>query len=291
MDTKESRAQERKLKNLEKRIANLSEAESNSRAAWTKEYQRFMAYSAELAEREAKGMKKGTKRGQQLVDFITGWQERSTKLTKVRDELRAKIQAAKDERDGISLDLKKLHLEWDNDLRANDDLIELIFQLNNDVVRALEERNAILTKRVYSRLVKEDGTLRRQLTLENSDGTRKLVALVNSIQFIQTELAEAAKTEINKFFERYQQPMLPDNPTLAKLYQLTQELLIDKRNFKIGPSFYIFISLEIDIAQFPELAKAQENLRASIRSMKTNSYIRLYEREDRSKKWIPIKQS
>lgn len=291
MDTKESRAKERRLKHLERRLKNLKEAEANARTAWTKEYKRFMTYSAELAEREERNMKKGTKRGQQLVDYIKNWPERSEKLTKIRDELRTKIDQVEDELAGISLELKKLQLEWDNDLQANDDLIEVIFQLNQKIVQALEERNAVLTKRVYSRLIKEDGTLRRQLTLENSDGTRKLVALVNSIQFIQTELAEAAKAEIEKFFERYQQPILPQNPTLAKLYQLTQELLVDKRNFKIGPSFYIFISLDIDAAQFPELAKAQENLRASIRSMKTNSYIRLYERASRSDKWIPIKQS
>ena len=77
---------------------------------------------------------------------------------------------------------------------------------------------------------------------------------------------------------------------MVQLYELTQGLLIDKSNFKTGPKFYQFISLKIDAEIFPELSKAQEYLRASIRSKKTNSYIRLYERENRNNKWIPIKQ-
>jgi len=290
MSVKEINKKIRQIKTLNRKIKILEENEAKIRKTWTKQYQKHLAYTTELINRTKKGLRANTKKAQQIMEFLENWKELTKKLTQKRNEIREKIRIAKDEKDNISLELKKLQLNWENDLKEHDHLISLIFNLNDKVIEALEERNRILNENVFGLLIKDNGDLRSQLTLENSEGTKKVVALVNSIQIIKSELAEAAKEEIKIFFNRYQKDIFTDNSTLKKLYDLTQKLLIDKRNFKIGPSFYIFISLEINSEEFPELAKAQEFLKASLRSKKTNSYIRLYKRESRKDKWLPIKQ-
>jgi hypothetical protein len=287
---KETGIKNKQIKRFNQRIKRLEKAEAKIRQNWRKQYKKHLAYTGELVIRSKKNLRPDTKKAQQIMDFLQNWETLSKKLTQKRDEIKEKIQLAKDERDGVSLQLKKLQLDWDNDLKEKDHLISLIFNLNDKVVEALEERNRVLNENVFGLLIKDNGDLRSQLSLENSAGTHKVVALVNSIQIIKSEFAEAAKEKINTFFDRYKQNILKDNPTLQRIYKLTEELLIDKRNFRIGPSFYIFISLEINAEEFPELAKAQEFLRASIRSEKTNSYIRLYERENRNGKWVSMKQ-
>lgn len=290
MSTKKTSIKNRQIKNLGRRIKSLEEAEAKIRTNWTKQYNKHLAYTQELINRSKKKLSPDNKKAQQIMSFLEGWGKLSVKLTNKRNLLREKIQTAKDEKDGISLELKELQLSWENDAKVNNSLIDLIFTLNNKVVEALEERNNILSENVYNRLVKADGNLHSQLSLINEAATRKVVALVNSITLVKPEMAEAGKIEIQKFFNRYEEKLAPKNPTIHQLYKLTQGLLIDKSNFKIGPSFYVFISMDINQELFPELVKAQEFLKASIRSEKTNSYIRLYERENRQDKWIPIKQ-
>lgn len=290
MSIKETSIKNRQIKRLDRRIKSLEDAEAKIRKNWTKQYNKHLAYTQELINRSKKKLNPDNKKALQITSFLEGWEKLSIKLTNKRNLLREKIQTAKDEKDNISLELKELQLSLENDAKANNSLIDLIFTLNNKVVDALEERNNVLSENVYNRLVKADGNLHSQLSLINEAATRKVVALVNSITLVKPEMAEAGKIEIQKFFNRYEEKLAPKNPTIHQLYKLTQGLLIDKSNFKIGPSFYVFISMDINQELFPELVKAQEFLKASIRSEKTNSYIRLYERENRQNKWIPIKQ-
>ena len=290
MSIKETSIKNRQIKRLDRRIKSLEDGEAKIRKNWTKQYNKHLAYTQELINRSKKKLNPDNKKALQITSFLEGWEKLSIKLTNKRNLLREKIQTAKDEKDNISLELKELQLSLENDAKANNSLIDLIFTLNNKVVDALEERNNVLSENVYNRLVKADGNLHSQLSLINEAATRKVVALVNSITLVKPEMAEAGKIEIQKFFNRYEEKLAPKNPTIHQLYKLTQGLLIDKSNFKIGPSFYVFISMDINQELFPELVKAQEFLKASIRSEKTNSYIRLYERENRQNKWIPIKQ-
>lgn len=58
---------------------------------------------------------------------------------------------------------------------------------------------------------------------------------------------------------------------------------------KIGPDLYYFISLELDRDLFPGLKMAQDLLRRSLRSEKSESYIRLWERENRVSKFERVK--
>ena len=72
---------------------------------------------------------------------------------------------------------------------------------------------------------------------------------------------------------------------------MTKKILVEKTRFKIGPDLYRFLSLELDKEIYPELRKAQELLKQSLRSQKTNSYIRLYQREGRTDQWEPVRQT
>ena len=91
------------------------------------------------------------------------------------------------------------------------------------------------------------------------------------------------------FFDRFQKETRMDE-TVRPLYDLTRELLVEKTDFKVGPDLYRFLAMELDADIYPELSKAQLLLRQSIRSEKTTSYIRVYERESRTSNWVVVPQ-
>jgi len=53
---------------------------------------------------------------------------------------------------------------------------------------------------------------------------------------------------------------------IQTLYELTQKILIEKVNFKVGPDLYRFLSLELEEEIFPELVAVQRLLLRSLRS-------------------------
>jgi hypothetical protein len=138
-------------------------------------------------------------------------------------------------------------------------------------------------------LIDEKGKLRSQITFDSSDGLRRVVAMVNTMTIVRADLAAEAMANIQKFFDRVQQTAAMDATTQA-LYELTKKLLVEKTSFKVGPDLYRFLAIEFDSATLPELALAQQLLRESIRSEKTTSYIRIFERDSHTDKWRPVKQ-
>lgn len=67
--------------------------------------------------------------------------------------------------------------------------------------------------------------------------------------------------------------------------------MVEKTDFKVGTDLYRFIAMELDDEIFPALSRAQKLLRLSIGSEKTNSYIRIYGREDKNENWKVVPQS
>ena len=114
--------------------------------------------------------------------------------------------------------------------------------------------------------------------------------MVNTMTIIRGDFAAEAKQQIQDFFARFQKPAKIDQSVEA-LYELTRQLLIEKTDFKVGPDLYRFLAMELENEIFPELARAQTLLRQSIRSERTNSYIRIYERKSRTNNWEVVPQS
>lgn len=113
--------------------------------------------------------------------------------------------------------------------------------------------------------------------------------MVNSMTIVDTALAEQAWEQFDLFFGRFQPETMAEE--VRPLYEITKKVLYQKRSFKVGPDLYRFLVMELDSEIFPELVHAQQLLKQSIRSEKTNSYIRLWARASTSSKWKPLPQS
>ena len=274
------------MRECEKNLIRLEEQEVRARTRWTKGYAKFLITATDLANLK----RLGTKRQEGLKNTIQDWPERSRELTKKRDEIRAAIAEQKGEFTKQEIELSRVMEKQAAERRFRDELVNQVFLLNNSVIAALETRNHYLSGHVYNLLVDDQGNLRSQITFINSDGNRKVVALVNTIQIVLPDLAAEAMQEIEHFFDRFR-PQAEMDETTQALYELTKKLLVMKTKFRIGPDLYMFLSMELDRDIFPELRKAQDLLKGSIRSEKTDSYIRLYRRASRAGKWEQIKQT
>lgn len=157
------------------------------------------------------------------------------------------------------------------------------------MVRAATDREECLKRHVFPRLLNENEKLSSQVSFTSSDGLRRVVAMVNTMTIVLGDLANKAQDEIQKFFDKFQKTEM--NPITQAMYELTKQILVEKTKFKVGPDLYRFLGMELDEDIFPELSLAQHYLRQSIRSEKTNSYIRLYERQSMSDKWEVVPQS
>ncbi len=274
------------IRKCEKNLVKLEEQETKARGRWTKEYGKFLKATTDLANLK----RFGTKRHERLKNSIRSWPDRTSELTRKRDEVRTAIAEQKGEVTKQEIELSRVVEKEAAERKSRDELVNQVFLLNNSVIAALETRNHYLSGHVYNQLVDEQGNLRSQLTFINSDGIRKVVAMVNTIQLVMPDLAAEAMREIEQFFDRFRPQAEMDEATQA-LYDLTKKLLVMKTKFRIGPDLYRFLSLELDNDIFPELRKAQDLLKNSIRSEKTDSYIRLYRRVSRADKWKQIKQT
>lgn len=274
------------VKKAEKEFARLQKLEAQARLAWTKAYRIFKKAAVDIAALKIHD----TKREEHLKNIINGWDEKGAILTLKRDHCRREIAEKEKEISEKKIELAKIRTQIENAKNIDDSLVDQVFRLNDTVTAALMNRNDFLSANVYHRLIDEKGKLSTQLTINNSFGTKRVVALVNSIHIVDAHKAAEAKDLIQKFFDNLQANIEMDVTTRA-LYDLTQKLLVEKTSFKIGPTFYQFISLDINADIFPDLVMAQDLLKSSLRSEKTSSYIRLYTRPDRHSNWIPVKQS
>lgn len=277
---------QRLKKRLEQKLDKLTLARLLAQNRWEKGFQRFMKSATDLASLKITQ----SKRADRLRQIIHDWPNDHQRLMKVRESLEQQINGVVQQLRRCDDQLFQLENAVAQLQQQNDAIVDQVFVLNNEVVAAAHARDAYLMSQVFTYLRKPDGSLRRQVTFISSDQLRKVVAMVNSITHIDSALAELAEQEINNFFARYELPLV-DDMVFAKVKELLKNVLTSKRTFTIGPSLYEFLTLDLDVTVFPELVRAQQYLKASFRSEKTNSYIRIYSRLKVTDKWQPVLQS
>jgi hypothetical protein len=274
----------RKLKGAENKIAGIV-------SAWKVKNEAFLSRVEKITIRIQKGLRMNTQEVKKWTEANNKWLSQKEANRQKRDEAYAERRVIKDKIEKLNLALAKA-LERDRArTEVEDNIISQVFTFREGIVTAMEGMNNFLTANVYDRLIGPDGELRSQLTLDSSDGLRRVVAMVNSISRIDTALAAEALGQVNTFFERVHPQKEEMDELTATLYGLTQKILIEKVNFKVGPDLYRFLLLELEEEIFPELVAAQRLLKRSLRSEKTNKYIRLYKRNSRAEKFEALKLS
>ncbi len=288
-------AAEQKVNLLQKELAQLKQREAHARGQWTRGYQRYTQATKSIvtmADRMFQG-KHATKNQEARYathkTLVEQWPARTIELTKTRDEWRAKIAKTEEALSQAKTALAVILTEDAGQARATDEIVNQVFRLNDVVVEALHRRNDFLNQHVFPNLLDSKGNLRRQITFTSTDGLRRVVALVNSITIVDTGLAQKAREQFDLFIGRFQPEMMAEE--VRPLYEITKKVLYQKTSFKVGQDFWLFMAMDLDPLIFPELAYAQALLKQSIRSEKTNSYIRLWVRASTAGKWKPLPQS
>lgn len=274
----------RQLVRGKQKLEKITIQEEKTRKKWTAEYGKYMKAAEDLARLKIHGTAKETS----LRAKVLGWPKRTVELTKNRDAARKEGKKIEEQLIQLGLELTRLTEQEGGEVGLTDEIVTQVFALNDVVVRAAVDREDCLTRHVFPRLI-IDGKLCSQVSFTKSDGLRRVVAMVNTMTIVQGDLAIQAKAEIEKFFARFQATAM--NQNTKALYELTKQILIEKTNFKVGPDLYRFLGMELDEEVFPELSLAQHLLRKSIKSEKTNSYIRLFERKTSKDKWEVVRQS
>ncbi len=268
----------------EKKLEKLRKEEAKARKKCADGYKKY----GKAAKTLATLTRHKTEKERKLCDIIFGWDEKAVELTEKSEKICAAIQVEEKEIIRLRIQYAELLKETEAEIKADDEIVAQVFELNFSAAIALERRNTYLNKHCFPRLVSNKGNLRSQIPIDHSDGTRRAVMMTNSITIVAADLAARAKECIEKFFADFRDRIVNMDPLTERLYILTQKLLIEKTKFKVGPDLYVFLSLDLDREIFPELTEAQRLLKLSVRSEKTNSYIRLYEREDRNHPWKRI---
>lgn len=277
---------ERNINKSKRQLMILTQLEERSRNVWTKAYHAFLKAVRQLTELKLHS----TKKEADLKRKIKDWPNETVRLTQERDNLRGQIKEVERALVALGTERTKLVEQQINETKTIDEIVTQVFALNAAVVRAANDREQCLNRHVFPRLIDGQGNLRSQISFTDSDGLRRVVAMVNTMTIVRGDLAAQAKTEIERFFERFQLTTKLDE-TVRPLYDLTRELLVEKTDFKVGPHLYRFLAMELDTEIYPELSKAQTLLRQSIRSEKTTSYIRIYQRQSQTSNWEVVRQS
>ncbi|MDB5239158.1 MAG: hypothetical protein JWO00_493 [Candidatus Parcubacteria bacterium] len=280
------KALERQGAQKKKEEEKLKKLEARSRAKWTKENRAFRDAARQLARLKTFG----TKKHQTLRAKVdSNWDVRSVELTKERDALRARIVEVHEERVKLGTELATLKEQENGESKQTDEIVTQVFSLNDVAVQASKNREEYVTRQIFPRLLDDKNKPLSQVSFTSADGLRRVVAMTNTMTIVQGDMAREAQMLIGEFFERFQKTIEMD-PSTKALYELTKELLIEKTSFKVGPDLYRFLGMDIDESVLPALAEAQRLLRLSIRSEKTNSYIRIYERKSMNDAWEPVRQ-
>lgn len=277
---------ERKIRSEKQQLQKLIRLEERARKVWTKAYHIFLKSANRLAELKIHG----TKKEAELKKKIKDWPAETVGLTKERDNLRKQIKESEQKLVALGTERATLLEQQSNEVKTTDEIVTQVLALNDAVVRASSDREACLNRHIFPRLVDSEGNLRSQLSFTSSDGLRRVVAMANTMTIVRSDLAGEAKNQIELFFARFEKVAAVEQ-RVKPLYDLTRELLVEKTNFKVGPDLYRFLAMELDPDIYPELSKAQTLLRQSIRSEKTTSYIRIYQRQSRTTKWEAVRQS
>jgi chromosome segregation ATPase len=273
----------------EELVGKLKAKEQKSRERWTKGYHRFLAAADKLAD--VKDLT--TKKVAELKKVIKSWPQDTVKLTEERDKFREEIRNQETVLHQQRTELAVLEERLRNLVAKDDEIIKQVFERNAASVTAQQARNEYLMNNVFTRLFDETGKLKSQITITSSDGLSRVRAMTNDINRLDTNLADEANAEIDKFFARFTLKSDTEDAsseTVIALTALLKNVLIEKVKYKPGQDLWRFMSVEIPDL-FPELKKAQLLLRSSLRSEKTSPYARLYVRASRKDKWVQVNQS
>jgi hypothetical protein len=277
---------ERQITKLKKEQTKLSKLHEGSRKKLGKAYDTLMELVDQLAEIRVHG----TQKESGLKKRIKVGRAENLRLTKVRNDYLAEIDTHKEKLNELGIQLMVLRERELNKIDGTDEIVTQVFALNEAMVQASAAREDCLNRHVFPLLLDEDGKMRSQITFLSSDGLKKVVAMVNTMTIIRGDLADEAQREIQKFFDRFQKPA-KEEPHLEAMLEITRQLFVTKTKFTPGPLLYRFITMQVDSDMSPELARAQLLIKQSLRSEKTNSYIRLYARPNRNEKFQVVPQS
>ncbi len=273
---------------LEKALKRARDKATKSVVSWKNKEQAFRARVIKILDCIKDGGNTNTQEMQRITELNKKWIDAGSENVKVRDANFGEVKVIEEEFQKVEIQLASALATERAESDANDNIVHQVFEFRDNIITLLTGMNNFLTENVYDRLIGPDGNLRSQITLYSSDGLRKIIAMVNSISKIDPTLAIDALLQINAFFTRIR----PDQSNLDEatqvLYELTQKILVEKTSFSVGPDLYRFLSLDLNEKNFPEIVEAQRLLKRSLRSEKTNSYIRLYQRDSRSSKWQSV---
>ncbi len=287
---------ERILLRFKKEFEPLKKEESEARRLWTLGYKKYMSAVEGLNERRKKKLTTDTvkddiinKAVQNLWDTLEGWNAKSEALTKRRDAARNAMRTKEYEILEQEKLLEKLLHEYKLQLEQGDSMIDKVFLLNESVVASLEHMDKYLSAQVFSQL-HEKGT---QKTIENSQLTKRVVIMTNSITFMDISKVEEAKEHIDAFFARINpdKNIQSEDDTVAMLSELLKELLVVKIKVKAGPNLSKFLALELSEEKFSELKKAQKLLASATNYVRSGKYVRLFTRTTKEDVWEPVRQS
>ncbi len=282
----------KRIKELNRAIARLLTEKAKTKkqvlaakAKWKAEYIKYTKAVDDLVEIK----NHGTLKEAGIKKRIKGWFNLGTGLTAIRDHHLAKLDEIDQELNRFGLELAQLTAQQNGEVNAIDEIVTQVFNLNETVVAAAKNREDCLKRSVFPRLFSEDGKLLSQVTFTSSDGLRRVMAMVNSLTIVEGDLARKAQGLIEEFFGKFRTAEM--DAVTKGMFDLTKQILTEKIKFKVGPYLYQFLGMELNERIFPELALAQKYLRQSIRSEKTNSYIRISQRKSLRDNWEPVPQS
>ncbi len=288
---------QRILVRIKKELEPLKKQVTEAQRLWILGYHKFLAAQKKLEKRIDNGLtvdpidKKGVenKTVKKLWDTLRGWDERTAELTKQRDAARLAMEVKKNEILDQEKHLSELLHEYQIQTQQTDGMIEKVFMLNEGVVAALENMDKFLSTEVYPKL-HEKGT---QKTIENSDLTKRLVIMTNSITVMDVAKVQDASRLIDLFFARIapKQEVEYQDETVAMLSDLLKELLDIKIKVKAGPNLSKFLALELSEEKFPELKQAQKLLASATNYSRSGMYVRLFIRASKDDPWRPVRQS
>jgi hypothetical protein len=299
MAKNELTAIESAIARAEKTIAKLNKEKLEIQEKWKRLFRRdretgsaFHALQAEVvANPTVRALKRLiSKKATSMLETLSSWDQTTKDLTEARNAKANAVQAEEAKLADLRMQKKLLEERLLRDARENDDIVHQIFSLTDSVVTALRARNQYLVQHVFRKLAQPDGTTLSQLTLQSTDGLQKVQVRTNYISRLDSALAAEALAEIRKFFGRFQQETEMDETTRA-LAKLLDSILIEKIKFDIGPTLYLFLGSDIDAAAFPELHRAQSLLSQSLRSDRSNHYIRLWQKATTDGNWEEVKLS
>ncbi len=288
--------QERVLARIKKELEPLVKEEAEARRLWTLGYKKYNAAVEKLNDRRKKKLTTDASSGgainltvQKLWETLDGWTQKSEALTKRRDDARRAMEEKKQEIIQQEQELEKMLHEYQIQTQQTDGMIDKVFMLNDGVVAALENMDKFLVGDIFPQL-HEKGT---QKTIENSDSTKRLTIMTNSITVMDVAMVEEAKREIDAFFLRINptKEVRPEDETIAMLTDLLKELLVVKIKVKAGPNLSKFLAMELNPEKFPELCKAQKLLASATNYSRSGLYVRLFTRATKDDSWQPVRQS